>query len=152
MNLNQKIHLLPLMMLFGCYASGVVTGQGMCVPEPIIVSGVMGHVRFEFDGKQRPQKGITVEITHYSNPRRVIARTVTDSDGRFHIDGIRPGKYWLRTKHRQLIGIDVELNIVTKNDENETNDSQILFVLGADPSKMCGGGHVKAVKLSEGRK
>jgi hypothetical protein len=152
MSQNQKIHLLPLALVFMFYASVGVPGQGMCVLEPIKVSQVKGQVFFEYDGKRRPQQDIIVEVTHFRNQKRVIASTVTDADGHFHIDAIRPGKYWLRTKHKQIIGIDVELHIVTKKDENRIDDSLIVFVLGADPSKVCGGGHVEVIKPPENRK
>jgi hypothetical protein len=152
MNHNQKVHLLPLAMLFMYYASVVALGQGMCVPEPVKVGQVKGQVFFGHDGKQRPQQGVTVEVTAYRSQKRVIASTVTDAEGHFYIDDIRPGKYWLRTKHNQIIGIDVELNIVAASDEKKPEDWRIVFVLGADPSKMCGGGHVEVVKLPEGRK
>lgn len=145
MNLKQKANVLPpaLIVVFSClcYPSIGALGQGMCVPERLRVSEVKGQVFSGYEGKQRPQADVTVEVTKLHNAKRVVARSVTDVDGYFHIEGIRPGKYWLSTKHHQLIGIDVELNVVATGYKSKTDVRRIVFVLGADPSKMCGGGH-----------
>jgi len=65
----------------------------------------------------------------------------SDSQGRFSFKKIRAGSYIVRTKHSQIIGLDVRLNVLprTKNAQNIF----LIFVLGADALKPCGGGHVE---------
>ncbi|HKC87865.1 MAG TPA: carboxypeptidase-like regulatory domain-containing protein [Blastocatellia bacterium] len=113
--------------------------QGVCIPPTVTVKQVRGQVFFGYDGKRRPQEGVTVEIINYKGDR--LATTISDSEGRFSFNDIKAGQYWLRTKHSQIIGLEVDLNVAPLG--KKVNDRLVIFVLGADPSKSCGGGKVE---------
>ncbi len=153
MNLNQTVYLVSLMVLLICIATTVASSQSICVPKRIQALHVQGQVFFGLEGSRRPQQDVTVVLSDYRNYRkqkRVIATIITDSEGKFRIDHIKPGKYWLTTKHDQIIGIDVELSIVKKSHEDNHKNTQLVFVLGADPSQMCGGGYVELGNIPPG--
>lgn len=122
--------------------SAFAHAQGICIPEKITVAEVKGQVFFEHDGKRRVQEGVLVQIVS-QRANRPLIETTTDSDGRFSIKWAKVGRYWLRTKHPQIIGIDAELVTGLKKRRGSKLDSQIVFFLGADPSRPCGGGRVE---------
>jgi hypothetical protein len=59
---------------------------------------------------------------------------------------IKPGRYWLVTRHRAAVGIEVRLKIGAASKSSEVRGAQIVFVLAADLSKSCGGGDVRLVE------
>lgn len=119
--------------------------QGMCIPETVTVKQVRGQVFFGYEGKRRPQEGVTVEVISYKG-NRVIDTATSDEEGRFSFKSVKAGQYLLRTRHPQIIGLDVRLNVAPLG--KKVNDRLVIFVLGADPSKSCGGGRVEFVKSS----
>ncbi len=104
-----------------------------------------GLVFFEYEGERRVQGDVVVQVIS-QRENRVLAETTTNSEGQFSIRGIKAGRYWLRTKHPQIIGIDAELIMTSKPPKSDATVPQIAFVLGADPSKSCGGGKVELVR------
>jgi hypothetical protein len=113
--------------------------RDMCIPPTVTVKQVRGQVFFGYEGKRRPQEGVTVEITNYKRDR--VATTISGTEGRFSFKNIKAGQYWLRTKHSQIIGLTVDLNVAPLG--KKANDRLVIFVLGADPFKSCGGGKVE---------
>jgi hypothetical protein len=111
----------------------------MCIPETVTVKQVRGQVFFGYEGKRRPQEGVTVEAIDYK--RNPVATTISDSEGRFSFKNIKAGQYLLRTKHSHIIGLDVRMNVAPLG--KRANDRLVIFVLGADPFKSCGGGKVE---------
>jgi hypothetical protein len=116
--------------------------QGMCIPETVTVKQVKGQVFFGYEGKRRPQEGVTVEVIDYK--RNPVATTISDSEGRFSFKNIKAGQYLLRTNHSHIIGLDVRMNVAPLSEK--VNDRLVYFVLGADPFKSCGGGKVEFVR------
>jgi hypothetical protein len=134
-------------LLFLLVVPTLAPAQGICIPETITVKQVKGQVFFGYEGQRRTQEGVTVEVISYKG-NHAVATTTTDSEGRFSFDGIKVGRYLLRTKHPQIIGLDVRLNIASTRSNSKAEDRLIVFVLGADPSKPCGGGHVEFIESS----
>jgi hypothetical protein len=147
MNINTR-RTLFLAVLTLTFLPVLANAQGMCIPTPIKVKKVKGQVLFGYEGNRRPLPDVTVELARQSKPQKIIASTITDQNGHFQLEGINPGRYWLKTKHSQVIGIEVELKVVTGGRGNKRHDHNgvIIFVLGADPSKTCGGGDVEVIK------
>jgi hypothetical protein len=149
MSINIKMRLfLPLCAAIALALTSVgAYGQGMCIQDPIEVRQVKGQVFFEWDGKKRPLNDVTVEVLERINDEnRLVTRTVTDTEGHFYIPDLKPGLYWLVTKHYAVIGISVEMRVKATRADRKASNNLIIFVLSADPSKTCGGGDVKIVK------
>ena len=122
----------------------IAQAQGMCIPKEITVSEVKGRVYFEYEGERIILDDVVVQVVS-QRENRVLAETTTNSEGRFSISRVKAGRYWLRTKHPQIIGIYAELVVTSKPPNSKSPASQIVFVLGGDPSKPCGGGRVELV-------
>lgn len=146
MNYTRCILLLALLTLL--LFPFRTNAQGMCIPTPVGVKRVKGQIFFSHGGNRRPLQDVTVEVINRNKLGGVIASTVTDARGHFHLEGISTGRYWLKTRHSQVIGIEVELKVTAsgKNNKPCNCDRLIVFVLGADPSKPCGGGDVQVVR------
>lgn len=143
--MTRKALLLLLAVLFVCVTSVRTFSQSMCVIQPISVERVKGQIFFGYEGKRRPEPNVRVEVTSFNNDKRVIAKTIADAEGRFEIRNLKPGKYFLRTTHEKLIGLTVEMNVLRKGADTSQN-SQVVFVLGGDFRKRCGGGDVTVEK------
>jgi hypothetical protein len=141
---HEASHPTTLLLCALMLIPALVQAQGMCVPEEITVAEVKGQVYFGYEGKRRVQRDVVVQVVS-QRENRVLAETTTDSEGLFSIKGIRAGRYWLRTRHTQIIGIEAELVVTSKPPKSKARAPQIVFVLGADPSKSCGGGKVELV-------
>ena len=139
--LHPTASLLCALLLIPAHARA----QGMCIVEPITVAEVKGLVFFGYEGKRIVLDDAVVQVVG-QRENRVLAETTTNSEGRFSIRGIKAGRYWLRTKHSQVIGIGVELVVTSKPPKREAHAPQIVFVLGGNPSKDCGGGKVELVR------
>jgi protocatechuate 3,4-dioxygenase beta subunit len=77
--------------------------QGICTPKEITVSEVRGRVYFKYEGKRRILDDSVVQVVSQRD-NRVLGEMTADSEGRYSIKGIKPGRYWLRAKHPQVIG------------------------------------------------
>jgi hypothetical protein len=117
----------------------------MCIPTEITVSEVKGRVYYEYEGKRIILDDAVVQVVS-KRDNRVLAEMTTDSGGRYSIRGIKPGRYWLRAKHPQVIGFSAALVRTSKPPNSSATATQIVFVLGADPSKPCGGSYVELVR------
>ena len=115
--------------------------QEICIPESATVRQVKGQVLFGFEGKSRPQEGVTIQLLRDKGTPKVLATATSDPEGRFVFKGIKAGQYLLRTKHSQIIGLEVRLKVIPAN--KSANDVFVVLVLGADALKPCGGGHVE---------
>ena len=135
----RKKHCWALLLLL--IGPTLARAQDICIPESATVRRVKGQVLFGFEGKTRPQQGVTIQLLRDKGTPKVSATATSDSEGRFVLKGIKAGKYLLRTKHSQIIGLDVRLNVIPTN--KRANDVFVVFVLGADALKPCGGGHVE---------
>lgn len=142
---QKALHLTTSLLCALLLVTDLAQAQGMCIPKKITVAEVKGLVFFEYEGKRRVQKGVVVQVIS-QRENRALAETTTNSEGQFSISGIKAGRYWLRTKHPQIIGIDAELIMTSKPSRNDSIAPQIVFVLGADPAKSCGGGKVELVR------
>jgi hypothetical protein len=120
---------------------GLSHAQAICIPETVTVTQIRGQVFFGFEGNRRPQPGVTIEVLRDKGVRKLVSSTTSDAEGLFSFKGIRPGHYILRTKHSQIIGLDVRLNVEAPH--KKLRNPSVLFVLGADPLKPCGGGFVE---------
>jgi hypothetical protein len=145
MRRHKVLRLTILLLCALLLTPALAQAQGICIPKKITVTEVKGQVFFEYEGKRRVQEGVVVQIVS-QRENRVLAETTTNSEGQFSLKGIKAGRYWLRTKHPQIIGIDAELVMTSKLPKSEASVRQIVFVLGADPSKPCGGGKVELVR------
>lgn len=147
MNYNIR-HFLSLLAAVALALTPALThAQGICIPDPVEVRQVKGQVFFAWNGKRRPLERVTVEVLGRSDDEnRLVASATTDVDGRFHIANLKPGRYWLVTKHGAVIGIGVEMSVKTASTGRKACGRLIVFTLGADPSKTCGGGNVEIVK------
>jgi hypothetical protein len=138
--LHPTIHLLCALMLIPALAQA----KDICIPKEITVSEVKGRVYFEYEGKRRILDDAVVQVVSQRD-NRVLSEMTADSEGRYSIKGIKPGRYWLRAKHPQVIGYDAELILTSKPAKIKVPAPQIVFVLGGIPSKSCGGSYVEIV-------
>src|SRR5262245_40076150 len=99
----------------GCYAcivmmasfiglSRLSTAQSICVPDPVEVDHLEGAVFLEVGSQSTALGDVTVSISPYvGQDVPPFASFVTKGDGRFSIENVAPGRYWLSFRHTALI-------------------------------------------------
>lgn len=125
--------------------SSLTHAQGICIPEPIKVSQVRGHVLSGPEEDRSPLEAATVKVLELGT-NHVLLSTTTDKSGQFHIQGLKAGKYALQAEHPAASSIAVEMTVTTPRQSSKRNNRLIEFVLGADPTKDCWGGTVVTVE------
>ena len=127
-----------------CLYAGIALGEGICIPEPLKSSVAEGTIFF--GSEQDPLPDVRVEIAGYAYGSPVVAFSTPGKDGRFSINGIRPGRYWLNARHPVVGHFEVEFRVPSFWPQKR----RLLVVIGKDPSKgACWGGYAKAVPISQ---
>ena len=126
---------------------GVATAQDLCVLRPVEVDRVEGAVLFEGSSKSTPLPGVTVSILPIAG-RDVppLASFVTEHDGRFSVEDVTPGKYWLSFRHKTLIGFSVELHLRPRS---RRPTAFVLATIRSLPNVPCGGGSTRLSPVIE---
>jgi hypothetical protein len=98
-----------------------------------------------------PADGATIEIIRYKElnpykpPKRIIPKTATNAEGYFHIEGVKPGLYWL-VVNRDLPGsFIVALKLKSLRDKRKALSSQLEFVLGKEWHSPCAEGTIRLI-------
>jgi len=86
---------------------------------------------------------VRVQLKTYKGDEKVIAETITDSVGRFHIKA-KPGRYWLYAGEPHIGGLAVETTV--KRGRSDSKLELIRFRLSLEPDKACWGSTVEVVK------
>ena len=128
----------------------LVVGQDKCgLVQPLTAGVLKGKVLFDYNGALFAIKEAEIDLSVKGEAAfEVITHTSTDGDGRFHLKGTKPGKYFLSISPARLPSINLmEINVVSTL--VGASDSEIEFVIGEDSRKQCGGGHVRTIAVPE---
>lgn len=120
--------------------------QDRCgLPQPLTIGQLGGRVLFDYNGALFAVKDAEVLLSYKGELAfEVTARTSTDADGRFRLEGVKPGKYYLTVQQGRLPNINLmEVNV--SPGARRMTDGGVEFVIGSDERRECGGGYVRTV-------
>jgi hypothetical protein len=137
MSATSKI--ISLLVVVGSTLAPAVS-QGICVPSPLNVNAVAGHVFFKRSGN--PVMGATIELLSFDRRQSLLVEAKSGSDGHFAISPPRNGKYWLRVRDEHLGSFTVEIRFDPKSKSKNAARDEIRFFLDLDPEKSCWGSSV----------
>lgn len=115
-----------------------VSAQGLCIPEPLIVTVVSGKVVSQLEKGDAPLPQATVVLLEDRYEGHVIAETTSRPDGFFEFSKkVKPGKYVLKVTHPNLAAFYGRVRVTAS--KARTPQQEILVTIGADFTKPCGG-------------
>ncbi len=150
--MNKQARALRYATLVLLFLPVLSLAQGTCgLSKALSVSEVKGKVLFNYNGALFTVRGADVNLNYKGELAfEGIANTSTDINGRFHLNGIKPGEYFLSIHPARLPIINLmKINIVAGTPA--VADSEIEFVIGSEWQKECGGGYVRTILSPEER-
>lgn len=135
-----------LLLLLG--AAPLALAEKKCDPKPVKVKGseLRGQIFSAGPGERTPLSGVSVDLLEQKS-KRLVASAGSFEGGYFLIKDVEPGDYWMRTTHPAATGIEVELKLERPDSAERPPDRAVIFFLGMDEAKPCGGGRVETQKI-----
>lgn len=137
--------------------SAPISAQGTrCGLQPIKSDGeIVGRVLFEYNKLLFTLSDAKVTIYHWepsngAGAADVAVEATSDSAGRFHFEGLKPGNYVISIETILIPTLQVGLNVTTASSDG-VQDKEVVFVLGSDGRHECGGGYLRTVKTFDSR-
>lgn len=127
------------------WASVLLKAQGVCVLDPVRTDATEGFVLFQFQGQHRVLNKGSVVLRDAHDEHQVASAGV-ESDGRFHLKGIKTGRYVLNISSLAMISVSADLQHLGARSKG--SPTGILILLGADANKPCGGGSITILPMS----
>ena len=138
-----------ILLLSGMFTVPCVA-QGICNFKSFRLENIKGKIVAQSKGSDDPVAQAKVELRSYGGDERLVSSTITDSNGYFEFQRVKPGTYWvLAWKSPFFLKYPVKLNIVRRLKRSEQS-KQLVIKLGAKPLEPCGGGDVELVTVKRG--
>lgn len=134
-SLTQPSRLIRLTLGLALVCSLYAKAQGICNLGTFQMGSVKGIVQTMLASGPSPIHGASVRI---HNHRGYSNEVVTDEEGRFTFQGAKRGSYVVTVTHGDLIRLDIRVKV----GGNQSN-SELVFTMGIDATKPCGGGSVQ---------
>jgi hypothetical protein len=118
-----------------------------CSYDDIKARGVSGQIFSIAYGKQMPDfnaalPNATVKLLKRTDDEdKLIAEVVADENGRFSIEGVKPGKYFLKAESTHYSSVYVRIKISSASPR--TKDK---IIIGLAPGLACCEGYAKVQK------
>ena len=116
--------------------------QGVCVPPTLRIEAVRGKVIRTYSKGKESLDGATITVRKGNSQGSIVAKVITDANGRFTFQKIRHGKYVLVVEKPLYITFLFPVQ-VNKSSKSAAQPDEIVINLGADYSASCGGSYAE---------
>ena len=140
---TRHIRARTLLLTLGIFFLGLTrlgfpsNSQGICLPEPLVVTGVYGRVVAQLEKGETPLSRASLSLFKDQYEESLVAETIADDNGRFNFQHIKSGKYVLSITVPNLPPFSVRLRV--RASKAGTSKEELVVSMGAQADKPCGG-------------